>query len=51
MKKELSIDAALVVGNSGEYTVWVDDTKVSEKRGGKFPDPKEVVAAVRATQT
>jgi len=38
------------VGNSGEYTVWVDQQKVSEKRGGKFPDPKEVVAAVRATR-
>jgi hypothetical protein len=39
------------VGNTGEYTIWVDDTKVSEKLGGRFPDPKDVVAAVRARQT
>jgi predicted Rdx family selenoprotein len=38
------------VGDQGEYTIWVDDTKVIEKRGGKFPDPKEVVAVVRSRQ-
>jgi hypothetical protein len=37
-----------VVGHTGEYTIWVDDTKVLEKRGATFPDPKDVIAAVRA---
>jgi predicted Rdx family selenoprotein len=38
------------VGNRGEYTIWVDDTKVIEKQDGRFPDPKEVVAVVRSRQ-
>ncbi len=38
----------LVVGSSGEFTIWVDDTKVIEKQGRVFPDPKEVIAAVQA---
>jgi len=37
-----------VVGNSGEFTVWVDGTKVAEKAAGRFPEPAEIVAAVRA---
>jgi len=45
------VEAALVVGGSGEFTVWVDDDKVIEKHGGKFPDPKAVVDAVRARQS
>ena len=51
LKQELDVDAELVVGNSGEFTVWVGDAKVSEKHWGKFPDPGEVVAAVRAHAT
>lgn len=47
LKQDLGIDAALVVGGSGEFTVWVDDTKVIEKRSARFPDPKDVVEAVR----
>lgn len=42
--------AELVVGSSGELSVWVDDVKVIEKQG-KFPEPREIVAAVRARQT
>jgi len=38
------------VGNSGEFTIWVDGAKVIEKQGGKFPDPKDIVAAVRSRQ-
>lgn len=44
------MEAQLVVGNSGEFTVWADGEKVAEKRG-KFPEPREIVAAVRAKQT
>jgi len=48
LKQDLGIDAELLVRGSGEFTVWVDTTKVAEKNLGKFPDPAAVVAAVRA---
>ena len=48
LKQDLGLDAELVVGDSGEFTVWVDDAKVSEKRWARFPEPKDVVEAVRA---
>jgi predicted Rdx family selenoprotein len=51
LKQDLGVDTALVVGNSGEFTVWLDDAKVIEKQSGKFPEPGEVVAAVRARTT
>jgi predicted Rdx family selenoprotein len=40
-----------VVGNPGEFTIWVDDAMVIEKQGGRFPDPKEVIAAVRSRRS
>jgi hypothetical protein len=48
LKKELGVDTQLEVGTSGEFTVWVDGAKISEKRWGRFPSPEDVVAAVRA---
>jgi len=48
LKKDLALDTELVVGDTGEFTVWVDNAKVSEKRSGKFPEPADVVAAVRS---
>lgn len=48
LKRELGLDAELVVGNSGEFTVWVDNKLVAEKKLGQFPDPADVVAAVEA---
>jgi predicted Rdx family selenoprotein len=51
LKKELALEAALVVGSPGEFTVWVDGAQVSEKQGGRFPEPADVVAAVRARAT
>lgn len=50
LKQDLGIDAQLVVGGSGEFTVWVDDAKVIEKRWARFPDPRDVVEAVRAAR-
>jgi hypothetical protein len=47
LKQALGVDAILEVGNSGEFTVWVDDKKVAEKKW-MFPSPAEVVTAVRA---
>ena len=51
LKQDLGVEAALVVGSSGEFTVWVDDDKVIEKHWGRFPDPQAVVDAVRARQS
>jgi len=51
LKKLLGVDAELMVGNSGEFTVWVDSAKVAEKSMGRFPEPDDVVAAVRAAAT
>jgi hypothetical protein len=48
LKQDLGIDADLVVGGSGEFTVWVNDQKVAEKSWGRFPDPDKVVTAVRS---
>jgi predicted Rdx family selenoprotein len=48
LKQDLGVDTELIVGNPGEFTVWVDDAKVSEKQMARFPDPKDVVEAVRA---
>ncbi|MBS1123282.1 MAG: Rdx family [Deltaproteobacteria bacterium] len=47
LKRELGVEAELLVGRSGEFTVWVDDKLVAEKTSGQFPDPDEVVRAVR----
>ena len=48
LKQDLGVETDLVVGNSGEFTVWVGDNKVAEKQSGKFPEPGAVVDAVRA---
>jgi hypothetical protein len=48
VKRVTGLDAELVVGGSGEFTVWLDDKLVAEKKWGKFPSPEDVVAAVKA---
>ena len=48
LKRELGLDAQLVVGNSGEFTVWLDDVLIAEKKQGQFPSPDDVVAAMEA---
>ena len=47
LKQELNVEAELKIGSSGEFTVWVDDRKVAEKTWSGFPDPDDVVDAVR----
>ena len=49
LKQDLGVETELVVGTSGELTVWVDGKVVAAKVGGAFPEPTAVVAAVRAT--
>ncbi len=48
IKKDLGLDATLEIGNSGEFTIWVNGAKVAEKSAGRFPEARDVVAAVRA---
>ena len=50
LKQDLGVDTELVVvvGKSGEFTVWLDGAKVADKVGGAFPEPSAVVANVRA---
>ena len=51
LERDLGVSAKLVPGNAGELSVWVDDARVFAKQGAKFPDPGDVVAAVRAHRT
>jgi predicted Rdx family selenoprotein len=51
LERELGVSTKLVPGNAGELTVWVDDAQVIAKQGAKFPEPSDVVAAVRAHRT
>jgi hypothetical protein len=48
LKRALGVDADLIPGDRGEFTVWVGPTKVAEKRDGEFPTGEEAISAVRA---
>ncbi len=47
LKQDLGVVAELAVGNPGEFTVWVDGQMVAEKDWRGFPEPDDVVDAVR----
>ena len=48
LKKTVGVDAQLKRGSSGEFTIWLDDKLVAEKKNGTFPTPEAVVDAVKA---
>jgi hypothetical protein len=48
IKRATGLDTELLRGGSGEFTVWLDDKLLAEKKMGVFPDPASVVAAVKA---
>jgi hypothetical protein len=48
LKRQVGVDSQLLVGGSGEFTVWIGDKLVAEKKMGQFPSPEAVVAAVKA---
>jgi len=50
LERDLGVATELVVGGSGEFTVWVEGKLVAEKQRGMFPEPAAVVAAVREAQ-
>jgi hypothetical protein len=51
IKRETGLDSELLRGGSGEFTVWLGDKLLAEKKMGVFPDPASVVAAVKAATT
>jgi hypothetical protein len=51
LERDLGASTMLVPGHSGELSVWVGETKIIAKQGAKFPEPADVVAAVRAHRT
>jgi hypothetical protein len=47
VKRATGLDANLAVGGSGEFTVWLDDKLVAEKKLGMFPSAEAVVAELK----
>ena len=47
IKAETGIEAELVEGGRGEFTVWVGEETVAKKDASGFPADEEAVAAVR----
>jgi hypothetical protein len=47
IKRELGVEAELVEGARGEFTVWVGDRVVAKKGWVRFPPDERVLAAVR----
>ena len=47
LKRELGVEAELVEGSRGEFTVRVDDKIVAQKGWVRFPQDQKVLAAVR----
>ena len=51
ISKELGIDVELIKGDKGIFDVIADDTLVFSKyKEGRFPNPGEVVDALRPLQ-
>lgn len=47
LKQETGIDAELIEGNRGEFTVWADDQLIARKDANGFPSEDDVLAALR----
>lgn len=47
MKKATGIDAEVIEGNRGEFTVWVGNQRVAEKTADGFPSDQDALMAVR----
>ena len=46
IKSKLGIDAEIVEGGRGEFTVWVDDKLVAKKGWIKFPSEEKIIAGL-----
>jgi hypothetical protein len=47
IKKGTGLDADLVEGARGEFTVWVGDEQVAQKTSDGFPTEQEALSAVQ----
>ena len=47
LKTETGIDAELIEGRRGEFTVWLDEELIAQKDANGFPSEDAVLAAVR----
>lgn len=47
IKRATGLDTQLLVGGSGEFTVWLDDKLVAEKKLGMFPSADKIVAELK----
>ena len=47
IKKETGVDAELIEGGRGEFTVWVGEEVVARKDSLGFPAEDEALAAVQ----
>lgn len=50
VQKALGEPVALEVGTVGEFTIWVGDQVVVEKTTQRFPEPDEVIRAIRVAR-
>jgi hypothetical protein len=48
IKREIGIEAQLMQGRIGEFSVWVDERRVAQKHWLRLPQDEQVLAAVRA---
>jgi len=48
LKKELGIDAELMEGKLGEFTVWVNQQRIAKKGFLRFPSDKKILSGVKA---
>jgi hypothetical protein len=51
LKRELNVEAALVRGRKGEFSVMVNDQVVARKGWFRFPPPEKILAAVKQALT
>jgi hypothetical protein len=51
IKQETGLDAELIEGRRGEFTVWVDQKLVAQKDANGFPSETEALAAVQQALT
>lgn len=47
LRKELGLNAELIRGEPGEFTVWVANRMVARKSAARFPSDRKVLTAVR----
>ena len=48
LRRELGVEAELVAGGRGEFTVWVGEKVVAQKGWRGFPTDEKILAATRA---